>query len=330
MKGRSNNEYSLAAGSGFAAANTVLSCGVGKINSKPKKSWKPVFFILPALAFLILFCYVPMYGVLIAFQDYVPGDDFLSADTIWIGFQNFKMFFDQPNCLQMIMNTFLLNLFGFLIGFPLPIIVALLLNSSVNKRMSKVMQTIFIAPNFISLVVMVGILFIFFGTDGFINNIVAALGLERYSYFLEPNAFRALYTLSGVWQGFGWSSIIYIAALSGVDPTLHEAARIDGASRLRRIFSVDFPAIASTVSVLLILAIGGMLASGHEKALLMQTDSNLEKSEILATFIYKRGLTGYTQPGYATAIGLFSSLINVVLLAIANFLAKMFSANTLW
>lgn len=301
-----------------------------EIRIKQKKSWVPVVFILPALAFLILFNYVPMYGILIAFQDYVPGDDFLSANTIWIGWQNFSMFFGATNFWQLIANTFILNILGFIIGFPLPIIVALLLNSSINKSMSKVMQTIFIAPNFISLVVMVGILYLFFGTTGFVNNVLESLGLERYSFFLEAGAFRPLYTLSGVWQGFGWSAIIYIAALSGVDPTLHEAAKIDGASRFKRVLCVDFPAISGTVSVLLILAIGGLLASGHEKALLMQTEANLETSEILATYVYKRGLTGYTQPGYATAIGLFSSVINVVLLGFANFLAKKFSANTLW
>ena len=315
-------------------AGVAIPNGEGTVGQKmrvqPKKSWIPVLFILPALAFLILFNYVPMYGILIAFQDYIPGDDFLSKYTIWIGWQNFEMFFNAPNFWQLMGNTFFLNLLGFVLGFPLPIIVALLLNSSVNKTMSKVMQTIFIAPNFISLVVMVGILYLFFGSDGFVNNIAQLMGLNTYSYFLEPEAFRWLYTLSGVWQGFGWAAIIYLAALSGVDPTLHEAAVIDGASRFRRILSVDFPAIAGTVSIQLILAIGGLLASGHEKALLMQTEANLKTSEIIATYVYKRGLTGYTQPGYATAIGLFSSLINVVLLVGANFLARRFSTSTLW
>ena len=212
-----------------------------EIRIKQKKSWVPVVFILPALAFLILFNYVPMYGILIAFQDYVPGDDFLSANTIWIGWQNFSMFFGATNFWQLIANTFILNILGFIIGFPLPIIVALLLNSSINKSMSKVMQTIFIAPNFISLVVMVGILYLFFGTTGFVNNVLESLGLERYSFFLEAGAFRPLYTLSGVWQGFGWSAIIYIAALSGVDPTLHEAAQIDGAGTFRCFIHVVLP-----------------------------------------------------------------------------------------
>ncbi len=325
-----NAEVAADTAAAEAAAAKGKNAKGQQMRIKPRKSWIPVLFILPALAFLIMFNYVPMYGILIAFQDYVPGDDFLSEYTIWIGWQNFEMFFNAPNFWQLIGNTFFLNLWGFLIGFPLPIIVALLLNSSINKTMSKVMQTIFIAPNFISLVVMVGILYLFFGSDGFINNVAELMGADTYSYFLEPEAFRPLYTLSGAWQGFGWAAIIYLAALSGVDPTLHEAATIDGASRFRRILSVDFPAIASTVSIQLILAIGGLLASGHEKALLMQTEANLETSEIIATYVYKRGLTGYTQPGYATAIGLFSSLINVILLAGANFLAKRFSANTLW
>ena len=192
------------------------------------------------------------------------------------------------------------------------------------------MQTIFIAPNFISLVVMVGILYLFFGTTGFVNNVLESLGLERYSFFLEAGAFRPLYTLSGVWQGFGWSAIIYIAALSGVDPQQHEAALIDGASRLRRVFAIDFPAIAGTVSILLILSIGNLISVGYEKVLLMQTDANVGKSEVIMTFVYKKGLTGYVMQGYSTAVGLFNSIINVILLVTANAVAKLFSKNTLF
>lgn len=297
---------------------------------KQKKSFVPIFFVLPALAFLVVFNYVPMYGILIAFQDFVPGDSILSTNAVWIGFDNFKMFFESPNFWLLMKNTFLLCIFGFLIGFPLPILVALLLNSSISRRMSNIMQTIFNAPHFISLVVMVGILYLFFGTSGLVNNMMGALGLERYSFFLEADAFRPMYILSGVWQDFGWSAIIYLAALSGVDPSLHEAAIIDGASRVKRVLHIDFPAIFPTVSVLLILAIGGLMGAGHEKALLMQTSANLKESEIISTFVYKKGLTGYTAPGYATAVGLFSSIINVVLLVIANGLAKVFSSNTLW
>ena len=227
-------------------------------------------------------------------------------------------------------NTFFLCIWGFLAGFPLPVVVALLLNSAVNKRLAKAMQTIFNVPHFISLVVMVGMLYLFFGTYGLVNNILEAMEAGRYSFFLEPKAFRPLYILSGVWQDFGWSAIIYLAALSGVDPALHEAAVIDGATRFKRVLHIDFPAIFPTVSVLLILAIGGLMGVGYEKVLLMQTTANLETSEIIATYVYKQGLTGMSLPGYATAVGLFNSVINVILLVIANTTARLFSANTLF
>lgn len=304
---------------------------IAKTKRKHKKrTWILLVFILPAVIELILFNYVPMYGILIAFQDYIPGDSIVSSNAIWIGFDNFKQFFATPNFWELMRNTFFLCLFGFLLGFPLPILVALLLNSAYKKRMAKTMQTIFIAPHFISLVVMCGILYIFFGTNGVINNIAVQLGGERFSYFLDPGSFRPLYILSGIWQDFGWSSVIYLAALSGVDPQLHEAATIDGASRWQRVIHVDFPAILPTVSMLLILSIGGLMGVGYEKVLLMQTPANLETSEIISTYVYKKGLTGFTVPGYATAVGLFNSLINVVLLVFANTFAKRFSDNTLF
>lgn len=286
--------------------------------------------MLPALLLVILFCYVPMYGILIAFQDYVPGDSILSSSTVWIGFENFRVFFNDYRFWELMKNTFLLCIIGFVIGFPLPIAVALMLNSMRSHKQSNVLQTIFCLPHFISLVVLVGMLYLFFGRFGVVNNVMTVLGLERYSFFLSPGAFRPLYILSGNWQDFGWSAIIYLAALAGVDPQQHEAAVIDGASRFQRVLHIDFPAITGTVSILLIMSIGGLMGVGYEKALLMQTSANLPSSEIIATFVYKKGLTGFTQPGYATAIGLFNSIINVVLLVLANTVSKRFSDNTLW
>jgi putative aldouronate transport system permease protein len=227
-------------------------------------------------------------------------------------------------------NTFLLCIEGFLIGFPLPIIVALMINTLRSKRAAKVVQTIFTAPHFISLVVLVGMLQLFFGRYGLINNIAENLGGERFSYFLESVAFRPLYILSSNWQDFGWSAIIYIAALSNADPQQHEAAILDGASRWQRVIHVDLPAIMPMVSVMLIMSIGGLMGVGYEKALLMQTDGNLTVSELIATYVYKKGLTGVPDQAYATAIGLFNSVINVVLLIIANTTSKKFSENSLW
>ena len=306
-------------------------------NSAGKKKlqqlWKNSPFLVmlfPAILIVFLFNYLPIYGVLIAFQDYMPGDDIFSEYTIWVGFENFTRFFSDVQFWTLMKNTFLLCIEGFLIGFPLPIIIALMINTLKGKRTSKFLQTVFTAPHFISLVVLVGMLQLFFGRYGLINNIAENLGWDRFSYFLEPEAFRPLYILSSNWQDFGWSAIIYIAALSNVDPQQHEAAILDGASRWQRVVHIDLPAIMPMVSVMLIMSIGGLMGVGYEKALLMQTDGNLTVSELIATYVYKKGLTGVPDQGYATAIGLFNSVVNVVLLIIANTTSKKFSDNSLW
>ena len=286
--------------------------------------------VFPAVLVVFLFNYLPIYGVLIAFQDFMPGDPILGEYTRWVGFHNFTRFFSDVQFWPLMKNTFLLCIYGFIIGFPLPIIVALLLNATKSRKTAKVLQTIFNGPHFISLVVMVGMLTLFFGRYGLVNNIIASLGGERVSYFLKSSAFRPMYILSSNWQDFGWSAIIYIAALSNVDPGQHEAAILDGASRFQRMIHVDLPAIMPMVSVMLIMSIGGLMGVGYEKALLMQTDGNLAVSELIATYVYKQGLTGVPDQAYATAIGLFSSLINVVLLIIANTTSKRFSETSLW
>ncbi len=288
-----------------------------------------LLFLIPTLIYVFIFCYIPMYGILIAFQDFVPGDSMFGSNAYWIGWENFQRFFDMPNFSQIFWNTFILCLEGFLVGFPLPIIVALLLNSLRGKRLKKTLQTIFYAPHFISLVVLVGMLYLFFGSNGLVNNIMEQLGLERYPFFLKEGAFRPLFIFSGNWQDFGWSAIIYLAALAGVDPALHEAAKIDGASRFKRIFSVDLPAIMPTISMLLILSIGNLMSCGYEKVLLMQTDGNITTSQIISTYVYNIGLTG-GEYGLSTAVGLFNSVINIALLVIANYTSRKFSENSMW
>lgn len=311
--------------------NAVLAPSPLTRNRKHLKQNVPYLLMLvPAVLAVFLFNYLPIYGVLIAFQDFMPGDKILSDSTIWVGLYNFKRFFSDPQFWPLMKNTFLLCIFGFIIGFPLPIIVSLSLNVVRNKWTSKFLQTTFTAPHFISLVVLVGMLQLFFGRYGLVNNIAANLGAERVSYFLEGSAFRPLYILSSNWQDFGWSAIIYIAALANVDPQHHEAATLDGATRFQRILHVDLPAIMPIISVMLIMSIGGLMGVGYEKALLMQTDGNLTTSELIATYVYKRGLTGVPDQAYATAIGLFNSIINVALLVIANSVSKRFSENSLW
>jgi len=300
-----------------------------KKQSNFRKNWKLLIFIIPTIVYIFIFAYLPMYGVVIAFQDFAPGDDMLSLNANWVGFANFTRFFNEFRFKQLIVNTFMLSILGFIVGFPLPIIVALLLNSLKSKKASNIFQRIFYAPHFISVVVMAGMLYLFFGEYGLVNNIVRALGGSGTSYFLKASMFRPLFIFSGNWQDFGWSSIIYLAALAGVDPHLHEAAIVDGASRVRRIWSIDLPAILPTVAVMLILSIGNLMSVGHEKVLLMQTGANISVSEIISTFVYKIGIGG-GQYGYATAIGLFNSVINVVLLVIANLSTRKLTGNSIW
>lgn len=310
------------------------------VDNKSKwQRWKENFrrrgwilaFILPALIYVIIFCYIPMYGILVAFQDYVPGDPIIGSGTVWVGWENFKMFFSNPNFVDYFVNTFLLCLFGFIVGFPLPIIVALLLNTVFSRRVKKGLQILYYAPHFISLVVMVGMLELIFGSDGLLDQLSIKMGgdMQGLELFLNPDAFRPLFIFSGNWQDFGWSAIIYLAALSGVDPSLHEAAKVDGASRFKRIFSVDLPAIAPTIVMLMILSVGNLMNCGYEKVLLMQTPGNLEKSEILSTYVYTFGLRG-GEYGLGTAAGLFNSVINVALLIIANFTSKKLANQSMW
>ena len=300
-----------------------------KMNFK-RRGWV-LLFILPALIYVLIFCYGPMYGILIAFQDFLPGDQILGPNTLWVGWENFRVFFANPNFGDYFLNTFLLCIFGFIVGFPLPIIVALLLNSLPKPKLKKGLQILYYAPHFISLVVMVGMLKFIFGSDGLLDALSIKMGgsANGLELFLKPDAFRPLFIFSGNWQDFGWSAIIYLAALAGVDPALHEAAKVDGASRFKRIFSVDLPAIAPTIIMLMILSVGNLMSCGYEKVLLMQTPGNLETSEILSTYVYTFGLVG-GQYGVGTAAGLFNSVINVALLVIANFTSKKLAKQSMW
>lgn len=295
--------------------------------NKVLQNYQLYLMLLPTLIFIFIFCYIPMYGVLMAFQDYTPTAGIWGSE--WIGLEHFSRFITNFRFEEILSNTFILSFVGFLVGFPLPILLALMINALKNRRFQGVVKTVLYAPHFISVVVLVGMLHIFFGEYGLVNSIIEAFGGENISFFLEESWFRPLFIGSGNWQDMGWSAIIYLAALAGVDPQVHEAAIVDGATRWQRILHVDLPAIFPTVSVMLILSIGSIMGVGHEKVLLMQTGANLGVSEIISTYVYKAGLIDYDY-GYAAAIGLFNSVINVVLLVFANTMAKKFSENSLW
>ena len=315
-----------------ASAELASRAPGSKFLRKLKDNYPFLIMLFPAVLIVFLFNYLPIYGVLIAFQDdFVPGDPFLQPVNGWVGFKNFTDFFKDVQFWPLMKNTFLLCIIGFVVGFPLPIIVSLMLNATRGKRTAKILQTIFNGPHFISLVVLIGMLSIFFGQYGLVNNIKEGLGGTRTSFFQMESTFRPMYILSSNWQDFGWSAIIYIAALSNVDPGQHEAAILDGASRFQRVIHVDLPAIMPMVSLMLIMSIGGLMGVGYEKAYLMQNGHNLGVSELISTYVYRKGITDPTpNQSYAAAIGLFNSVINVVLLIIANATSKRFSENSLW
>ncbi|ACT03824.1 ABC transporter permease [Paenibacillus sp. JDR-2] len=276
-------------------------------------------FLLPAVVLTIVFKYVPMYGSIIAFKNFSPLKGIMGSE--WVGLENFNRFLSSPNFYDIFMNTLKLSVYGLLLGFPVPIVLALMLNQIRGARIKKNIQLILYAPNFISVVVLTGMLFVFLSPTGVINSLVTMFTDKPISFMSDPAYFRTVYILSGIWQGAGWASIIYVAALSNVDPQLHDAATVDGASLLRRIWHIDLPTLKPVMAVLFILAAGGIMSIGYEKAFLMQTAMNTPTSEIIATYVYKVGLQSGDY-AYSTAIGLFNSIINIILLVLVNAVVK--------
>ncbi len=284
--------------------------------------------LAPALIYLAVFSYWPMYGVQIAFRNFSFAGGITGSE--FVGFKWFSYFFHSPLSLSVIKNTVSLSLYGLIAGFPLPIILALMLHNIGNVRFRRLTQTITYLPYFISTVVLVAMMSCFFSVNtGFISNIIRALGGTPDYFMARPQYFRHMYVWSGVWQGLGWSSIIYMAALSGISPELHEAAMIDGASKLQRIIHIDLPGIRPTMVILLILSTGSIMSVGYEKVYLMQNDMNIAVSEVLATYTYKMGLLNQ-KFSYSAAIGLFNNIINFTTLSIVNLVCKRLSETSLW
>lgn len=277
-----------------------------------KNNWQLyVIFLLPAVALTIIFKYIPMGGVLIAFKDYSAIQGVLGSP--WVGFKYFERFLNSPDFMQYLMNTLKLSLYGLLWGFPIPIILALLLNRIRHVGIKKNIQLLVYAPNFISVIVLCGMVRIFLSPVGPLNQL---LGTE-YNFMTMPEAFRTIYIASSIWQTAGWSSILYTAALSNASQELTEAAVIDGANIFQQIKNVDLPAIKNIIVIQFILQAGNLMSIGFEKAYALQTDLNIPASEILATYVYKMGLLNGDY-GFSTAVGLFNSVINVILLIFVN------------
>lgn len=293
-----------------------------------KANWTLYLMVLIPLAYLILFCYIPMGGIQLAFKEYNVKKGIWGSP--WVGFYNFKRFFRSYKFTMLLKNTILINVYSLVVGFPIPIIFALLLNYLRQKRFKKTIQMLSYAPYFISTVVMSGMIIIFLDPNtGVINRILQLLGMEAVNFMGEAKYFKSIYVWSSVWQGMGWASIIYIAALSGVDYQLHEAAIVDGATKLQRILHVDLPSIKPTIIMLLILQIGSLMSVGFEKVFLLQNQLNMSASDVLSTYVYRVGLVD-NDYGYSTAVGLFNSLINMFLLITANRIAKRTTNESLW
>jgi putative aldouronate transport system permease protein len=269
-----------------------------------------------------------MYGVIIAWKDYNPAVGIWGSP--WVGWTYFEQFFNSYFFWDLIKNTLGISVYSLIVGFPLPIILALSLNELKDGFGKKFSQTITYAPNFISVVVVVGMLVAFLNPEtGFINNVIQFFGFKPINFMENPAWFKTVYVLSGVWQSTGWSSVIYMAALAGVDTQQHEAAIIDGASRLQRAWYINLPTIAPTIIVLLIMNLGGLLNVGFEKIILMQNPLNQTASDVISTFVYRAGLLN-GQYSFATAVGVFNSVINAIILIAANSITKRFSDNSLW
>ena len=284
-------------------------------------------FIAPTMLWFIIFHYIPIGGAVIAFKRYTGVQSIW--DSPWVGLKWFESFFSSQYAEVIIRNTLVLSLYA-LCTFPLPIILALMMNELRSQKYKKVVQTVMYAPHFVSMVVLVSMLALFFHPQyGFINHIITALGGESKNFMADPGAFRHLYVWSGVWQNTGWSTIIYLAALSGVSPELHEAARIDGASRLQIVLHINLPAIAPTVITMLILRFVQVMDLGFEKIYLLQNSLNLDASQVIATYVYEMGVRS-GQFSYSSAIGLFNTVINVILLLIVNQVSRRVADISLW
>ncbi len=292
------------------------------------RHWQLYVLIAPVLVYFVVFHYIPMYGVQIAFKDFIATKGI--GGSPWVGFKHFIRFFDSYFFWRLLKNTLGISLYELAVGFPIPIVLALLINEVRHKGYKKFVQTVTYAPHFLSTVVLVGLVIMFLSpTSGIINTLMKALGGEPISFMTKPEWFKTIYVLSGVWQQMGWSSIIYLAALAGIDPGLHEAAKVDGATRLQRIWHINLPGIMPTVVILLILNIGSLMGVGFEKVFLMQNSLNNESSDVISTYVYRSGLLG-AQYSFAAAVGLFNSVVNFILLLTVNRIAKAVNQASLW
>lgn len=275
--------------------------------------------VLPVVIYFLVFAYKPMYGVLIAFQDYKVQLGMSGSE--WIGFENFRRFFSDPSAKRIIMNTFRISIWSIIFGFPAPIILALLINEIKSKYFKRIVQTVTYMPYFISLVVMCSLIKTFTQSDGFISLFLENFGITQTNLLANKTFFIPIYVISGIWQTIGWDSIIYLAALSGIDQEQYEAARIDGAGRFKQMLHVTLPGLKPTIIILFILRMGGILNVGFEKILLLYSPATFEVADVISTYVYRMGILN-ADFSYSTAIGLFNNVVNIIVLYMTNKIAK--------
>lgn len=301
------------------------------MKEKIRKDWirnKTLYFLMiPVIIFYLLFCYKPMYGALIAFKDYTPALGF--TDSPWVGFRNFTRFFDSVYFGRLLRNTVLLSFYNLLFGFPAPIILALMLNEVRCSKFKNLTQTITYLPHFISMIVVAGMITNFCMTTGLINDIIVFFGGTASPLLQNPKFYRTIYVVSSIWQQIGWGSIIYLSALAGVDSQLYEAAAIDGAGKFQQLMHVTLPGISPTIVIMFVMKIGQLMSMGYEKTILLYNPSTYETADIIASYVYRVGLLEQDW-SYSTAIGLFNSVINLVLIVMANRISKRLTETSLW
>jgi putative aldouronate transport system permease protein len=294
-----------------------------------RKNYELYFFVLPAVVSVFLFCYLPIYGIQIAFKDFVPARGIWGSR--WTGLKWFIRFFSGYQFWDILRNTVLLSVYTLIFAFPVPIIFALVINQYRGYRLKKIMQTLSYAPHFISTVVLAGMITIFLSpTYGMYGVITGLFNIKPINPIGEPGLFRTIYVVSDIWQHMGWQSIIYMAALIGIDPELYFVAMVDGANRFQRIIHIELPALRPTTIIILILCIGNIMSLGFEKTYLLQNDQNIVASEVIATYVYKMGLLGTPQYSYSAAIGLFNSIVNMLLLVVFNAFSRKVSETSVW
>ena len=300
---------------------------VSRLQRDLSKNWDEYLLLVPAILFYLLFCYKPMYGVIIAFKNFSPGKGIVASE--WVGLKHFLSFFKSYYFGRLLRNTLTISLSSLIFGFPMPIIFALLLNEVHNSKFKRTIQTVTYMPHFISLVVMCSLIRLFVADTGIIVQLMAKFGFEPVALLSKKEYFVPIYVLSGIWQGFGWDSIIYLSALTAIDPGLYEAATIDGANRWKQTIHVTLPGIMGTVIILLILRMGSIMSVGYEKIILLYNESIYETSDVISTFVYRMGL-GKAQYSYSTAVGLFNSVINFIIVYTFNKISRKVSEVSLW